>query len=32
MTEVSSVTTLLTWSGGALLPGWVRLVRDDANR
>jgi hypothetical protein len=32
MTEVSSVTTLLAWAGGALLLGWVRLVPDYANR
>jgi ABC-2 type transport system permease protein len=32
MTEASSVTALLVWAGGALLLGWVRLVRNDANR
>jgi ABC-2 type transport system permease protein len=32
MTQASSVTALLGWAGGALLLGWVRLVRDDANR
>ena len=32
MTEASSVTTLLARAGGALPLGWVRLVRDDANR
>ncbi|MGY1821652.1 hypothetical protein [Geodermatophilus sp. SYSU D00079] len=32
MTEASSVTTLLAWAGGALLLGWLRLARDDANR
>jgi ABC-2 type transport system permease protein len=32
MTETSSVVTLLAWAGGALLLGWVRLSRDDANR
>jgi hypothetical protein len=32
MTETSSVTTLLVWAGGALLLGWLRLLRDDANR
>ncbi|MCV2489439.1 hypothetical protein OF117_08665 [Geodermatophilus sp. YIM 151500] len=32
MTTTSSVTTLLGWAGGALLLGWLRLVRDDANR
>jgi len=32
MTTASSVTTLLAWAGGALLLGWLRLVRDDANR
>ena len=32
MTEASSVTVLLAWAGGALLLGWLRLVRNDANR
>jgi ABC-2 type transport system permease protein len=32
MTEASSVAVLLSWAGGALLLGQVRLVRDDANR
>lgn len=32
MTTASSVTALLSWAGGALLAGWLRLVRDDANR
>ncbi len=32
MTGTSSVTTLLVWAGGALLLGWLRLLRDDANR
>ncbi|MGY1622599.1 hypothetical protein ACI789_10440 [Geodermatophilus sp. SYSU D00965] len=32
MTEASSVTVLLAWAGGALLLGWLRLARDDANR
>jgi hypothetical protein len=32
MTTASSVTTLLAWAGGALLLGWLRLLRDDANR
>ena len=32
MTQASSVTVLLAWAGGALLLGWLRLVRDDANR
>lgn len=32
MTTASSVTTLLAWAGGALLLGWLRLARDDANR
>jgi ABC-2 type transport system permease protein len=32
MTQASSVTVLLVWAGGTLLLGWLRLVRDDANR
>jgi ABC-2 type transport system permease protein len=32
MTEASSITALLAWAGGALLLGWVRLIRNDANR
>lgn len=32
MTEASSLTALLAWAAGALLLGWLRLVRDDANR
>ncbi len=32
MTTASSVTVLLGWAGGALLLGWLRLLRDDANR
>ncbi|MGY1704744.1 hypothetical protein ACI79C_09230 [Geodermatophilus sp. SYSU D00697] len=32
MTAASSVTVLLAWAGGALLLGWTRLTRDDANR
>ncbi|WP_222267047.1 hypothetical protein [Modestobacter marinus] len=32
MTQTSSVTTMLAWAGGALLLGWLRLLRDDANR
>jgi hypothetical protein len=32
MTQTSSVTTLLVWAVGAVLLGWLRLVRDDANR
>ncbi len=32
MTEASSVTALLAWAGGALLLGWVRLIRNDGNR
>ena len=32
MTEQSSVTVLLAWAGGALLLGWLRLARNDANR
>jgi ABC-2 type transport system permease protein len=32
MSEASSVTALLGWAGGALLLGWLRLLRNDANR
>lgn len=32
MTHASSVTVLLAWAGGALLLGWLRLLRNDANR
>jgi len=32
MTQTSSVTTLLVWAVGAVLLGWLRLVRDDADR
>ncbi|MFC0506573.1 hypothetical protein [Micromonospora costi] len=32
MTTTSSVLVLLTWAAGVLLLGWLRLVRDDANR
>ncbi len=32
LTETSSVLTLLAWAAGALLLGWLRLLRDDANR
>ncbi|MGY1710283.1 hypothetical protein ACI8AC_12315 [Geodermatophilus sp. SYSU D00758] len=32
MTQASAVGVLLAWAGGALLLGWLRLVRDDANR
>ncbi len=32
MSTTSSVATLLGWAAGALVLGWLRLVRDDANR
>lgn len=32
MTTASSVTVLLGWAAGVLLLGWLRLMRDDANR
>ena len=32
MTQLSAVVTMLAWAGGALAIGWLRLVRDDANR
>jgi hypothetical protein len=31
MTTTSSVTVLLGWAGAAMLLGWLRLVRTDAN-
>ncbi|CAA9556386.1 MAG: hypothetical protein AVDCRST_MAG73-3321 [uncultured Thermomicrobiales bacterium] len=32
MTKTSSVVVLLAWAIGVLLLGWLRLMRDDANR
>ena len=32
MTKLSSMMVLLAWAAGALLLGWLRLMRDDANR
>ncbi|WP_344210337.1 hypothetical protein [Kribbella sancticallisti] len=32
MTTTSSVITMLAWALGTLLLGWLRLMRDDANR
>ena len=32
MTRGSAIVTMLAWAVGALTFGWVRLVRDDANR
>ncbi|MER5267867.1 hypothetical protein ABTZ99_37820 [Actinosynnema sp. NPDC002837] len=32
MTRTSSFVTMLCWAAGALLLGWLRLSRDDANR
>lgn len=32
MTRSSAVLTMLAWATGALVLGWLRLVRDDANR
>ncbi|MFI9010911.1 hypothetical protein ACIGNX_27105 [Actinosynnema sp. NPDC053489] len=32
MTWASSVVTLVCWAAGALLLGWLRLARDDADR
>ena len=32
LTETSAAVTMLVWAGGALLLGWSRLMRDDANR
>ncbi len=32
MTRGSAIVTMLAWAGVALALGWLRLVRDDANR
>lgn len=32
MTNTSAMLTMLGWAAGALLLGWLRLLRDDANR
>ena len=32
MTHSSAIVTMLAWASAALLLGWLRLVRDDANR
>lgn len=32
MTQTSAVVTMLVWAAAALVLGWLRLVRDDANR
>jgi ABC-2 type transport system permease protein len=32
MTRTSAIVTMLAWAVGALALGWLRLVRDDANR
>lgn len=32
MTRASAIATMLVWAGAALALGWLRLVRDDANR
>lgn len=32
ITETSSMLTMLAWAGGAVLLGYLRLVREDANR
>jgi ABC-2 type transport system permease protein len=32
ITETSAVVTMLVWAAGALALGWLRLVRDDADR
>ena len=32
MTQSSAVATMLAWAAGALALGWLRMVRDDANR
>jgi len=32
MTRASAIVTMLAWAVGALALGWLRLLRDDANR
>jgi len=32
MTRTSATVTMIAWAVGALVLGWLRLVRDDANR
>lgn len=32
MTRTSAILTMLAWAGAAAVLGWLRLVRDDANR
>ena len=32
MTRASAIVTMVAWAVGALALGWLRLVRDDANR
>ena len=32
MTRASAIATMLAWAAGALALGWLRMVRDDANR
>ena len=32
MTRTSAIITMVAWASGALVLGWLRLVRDDANR
>lgn len=32
MTQTSATVTMLAWAGAAMLLGWLRFVRDDANR
>lgn len=32
MTRTSAIITMVAWAVGALALGWLRLVRDDANR
>lgn len=32
MTRTSAIVTMVAWAVGALVLGWLRLVRDDANR
>jgi len=32
ITDASAALTMLAWAAGALLLGWLRLLRDDVTR